>query len=90
MTLEINMDDFWMRTLKKSCSYNQIIPSEDFDGPQYLTFLDCATPKELSEDIIFESTFQKITPLKCITLNKHDNFSILIWMWRRVCHNRKS
>lgn len=71
MTLEINMDDFWMdretkdemlfmRALKKSCSHNQIIPSEDFDGSQYLTFLDFATPKELSEDIIFESTFQKV------------------------------
>lgn len=73
MTLEINMDDFWMdqetkherrltRTLKKACSHRQIIPSEDFDGPQYLTFLDLATPEELSEDIIFESTFQRINP----------------------------
>ena len=73
MTLEINMDDFWMdqetkdemlfmRAIKKARSHRQITPSEDFDGPQYLTFLDCATPKELTEDIIFESTFQKITP----------------------------
>ena len=69
MSIEINNDDFWIhhellliRARKKACSHYQIIPSEDFDGPQYLTFLDCATPKELSEDIIFESTFQIITP----------------------------
>jgi hypothetical protein len=73
MTLEINMDNFWMdqetkdemlfmRALKKSWSYNQIIPSEDLTTEEYLTFLRCATPKELSEDIIFESTFQRINP----------------------------
>jgi hypothetical protein len=71
MTLEINMDDFWMdretkdemlfmRALKKTCSHNQIIPSEDLTTEEYLTFLRCATPKELTEDIIFEATFQKI------------------------------
>jgi hypothetical protein len=71
MTLDINMDDFWMdqvtkdemlfmRALKKACSYRQITPSEDLTTDEYLTFLKCATPKELSEDVIFESTFHRI------------------------------
>ena len=73
MTLEINMDDFWMdqetkdellfmRALEKACSYRQIIPSKDFDGFQYPSFLSYATPKELTEDVITEATFQKINP----------------------------
>jgi hypothetical protein len=75
MTLEINMDDFWlheetkhelllMRARKKVCSYNQIIPSEDFTTDSYLVFLEYASPKEIAEDVLFESTFQKITPRK--------------------------
>jgi hypothetical protein len=71
MTLDVNMDDFWlheetkheillMRARKKVCSYNQIIPSEDFTTDSYLVFLEYASPKEMSEDIIFESTFHKI------------------------------
>jgi hypothetical protein len=62
MDRETEFEMLLMRALKKACSHNQITPSEDFDGPQYLTFLDCATPKELTEDILFESTFKRINP----------------------------
>jgi hypothetical protein len=75
MTLEINVDDFWlheetkhelllMRARKKVCSYNQIIPSEDFTTDSYLVFLEYASPKELSEDIITEATFYKCNPME--------------------------
>jgi hypothetical protein len=69
-----SVDDFWlheetkheillMRARKKVCSYSQIIPSEDFTTDSYLVFLEYASPKELAEDIITESTFQKISPI---------------------------
>ena len=60
MTLEINMDDFWMRTLKKSCSYNQVTPPGDLTTGEYLAFLEYASPEELAKGIIFEPTFQII------------------------------
>lgn len=54
------LEPLFMRALKKACSHKQIVPSEDLNATQYATFLDCATSKELTGDIIFESTFQTI------------------------------
>lgn len=61
MECEETRDEYlFVRALKKSCSHLQIIPSEDFDSFEYLAFLGHATPKELSEDILTESTFKKL------------------------------
>lgn len=54
------------RAIKKSSSFNQIIPSEDMTIEEYDHFLKIAKPYELELDVVSQETYYKV----CKHLNK--------------------
>jgi hypothetical protein len=61
MSININMDDFWVYMDKRKNSYLGRIPSQDFWDEAYQLFLEFATPEELEEDILKRETLEKIS-----------------------------
>ncbi len=53
--------EFVLNLIKNQKSYLGKTPSVDFDEYVYELYLQYATPEELEEDIISQSTFRKIT-----------------------------
>lgn len=55
------MEELLLKALKKQKSYLRKTPSVDFEEYEYELYLQYATPEELEEDIVTQSTFRKIT-----------------------------